>query len=90
MEELCRGFPQEFSDYINYCKALGFEEEPDYNYVRKMFKDLFDRLQYECDYVYDWNLSPEERDVQHNTVEVKQEPPPPPVEEKKKKKCEIF
>ena len=90
VEELCRGFPQEFSDYINYCKALGFEEEPDYNYVRKMFKDLFDRLQYECDYVYDWNLSPEERDVQHNTEEVKQEPPPPPVEEKKKKKCEIF
>ena len=90
VEELCEGFPQEFLDYINYCKALGFEEEPDYSYLRKMFRDLFDRQQYECDYAYDWNLSPEQREVPQSPAEVKQEQDTSKVESKKKKKCEIF
>jgi serine/threonine protein kinase len=90
VEELCQNFPQEFFDYINYCKALGFEEEPDYNYLRKMFRDLFDMLQYEWDFVYDWNLSPELRDVSKCIVEVKSEVETQKVESKKKKKCEIF
>ncbi len=39
---------------MKYCRELKFEEKPDYNYLRRMFKDLFNARGYEMDYVYDW------------------------------------
>ena len=59
-EALCRGFPVEFQTYLNYCKGLGFEERPDYGYLRRLFKELFMRENLEYDFAYDWvvkNLS---------------------------------
>lgn len=35
---LCKGFPIELSQYLNYCKHLKFEEKPDYLYLRGLFK----------------------------------------------------
>ena len=52
--ELCAGFPEEFGVYINYCKALRFEEDPDYLYLKKTLKDLFLRLGFEGDSSFDW------------------------------------
>jgi len=40
IEALTRGLPQEFSDYLNYCRKLRFDEKPDYAVLRKMFRDL--------------------------------------------------
>jgi casein kinase 1 len=54
VEELCKGFPEEFISYINYCKGLQFEDQPDYVYIRRLFKSLFDKLGYQSDYIYDW------------------------------------
>eukprot|EP00756_Hemistasia_phaeocysticola_P024856 Hpha_TRINITY_DN15975_c1_g4::TRINITY_DN15975_c1_g4_i1::g.71333::m.71333/K02218/CSNK1, CKI; casein kinase 1 len=53
-ESLCKGFPQEFVTYLNYCKSLRFEEEPDYNYLRRLFRDLYHREGHKTDYVFDW------------------------------------
>jgi len=39
---------------MSYCRALKFDEKPDYNAQRRKFKDLFNRMGYEYDYVYDW------------------------------------
>jgi hypothetical protein len=33
---------------------LKFEEKPDIGYLRKLFKDLFYRMGYEYDFVFDW------------------------------------
>lgn len=55
-EQLCHGFPVEFSTYLNLVKALDFEEEPKYSEYRHMFKALFDRLGYSYDNIYDWHL----------------------------------
>ena len=33
MCELCYNCPPEFEKYMNYCKNLKFEEDPDYNYL---------------------------------------------------------
>ncbi|CAG9324480.1 unnamed protein product [Blepharisma stoltei] len=55
-ETLCRNFPPEFTTYLNYCKALGFEDRPDYAYLRRLFKDLFLREQFEYDFIFDWVL----------------------------------
>jgi len=46
VEVLCRNFPAEFATYINYCRALRFEDRPDYAYCKRMFKDLFFRENY--------------------------------------------
>lgn len=54
IEALSRGFPEEFSQYLSYCRNLKFEEKPDYSYLRKLFKDLMYRSGYEYDYIYDW------------------------------------
>lgn len=54
IEALTKGYPEEFAIYMNYCRSLKFEEKPDIGYLRKLFKDLFYRMGYEYDFVFDW------------------------------------
>jgi|ERR1712216_1110359 len=53
-ETLCKGQPAEFVTYLNYCKSLQFEEEPDYNYLRRLFRDCYTGQGHKVDWVYDW------------------------------------
>ena len=43
-----------FTDYLIYCRNLRFDEKPDYQYCRKLFKDAIYRNGFEYDYMYDW------------------------------------
>mmetsp|Transcript_35298 Transcript_35298/g.49001 ORF Transcript_35298/g.49001 Transcript_35298/m.49001 type:complete len:321 (+) Transcript_35298:253-1215(+) len=54
IELLCKGFPQEFVSYFRICRSLGYEDKPDYNQLRKLFRDLFTREGFNWDYAYDW------------------------------------
>ena len=54
VESLCSGLPAEFATYLSYCKQLGFEDAPDYTYLKNLFRELFLREGYEYDYMYDW------------------------------------
>ena len=69
-EYLCRGFPNEFAIYLNYCRSLRFDDKPDYSYLRKLFRDLFVREGFQYDYVFDWS-------VQQRTEETKEAAPKP-------------
>ena len=40
---LCKGFPDEFRIYFEYCRALRFADKPDYSYLRRLLKDLAQR-----------------------------------------------
>lgn len=51
IEVLCQNFPSEFEIYLKYCRSLKFEERPDYTWLKRLFKNLFQKLE------YDWNLS---------------------------------
>lgn len=55
-EMLCRGFPPEFSLYLNYTRSLRFDDKPDYVYLRRLFRDLFVRDGFQYDYVFDWTM----------------------------------
>jgi len=37
LKKLCEGLPEEFIDYIKYCRNLEFEQEPNYDYLRNLF-----------------------------------------------------
>ena len=41
---LCQDLPNEFLDYIVYCKNLKFEENPDYEYLRNLFRKILMNL----------------------------------------------
>ncbi|PAA67467.1 hypothetical protein BOX15_Mlig014612g2 [Macrostomum lignano] len=56
VESLCKGFPAEFTMYLNYCRGLRFEEAPDYMYLRQLFRILFRTLNHQFDYTFDWTL----------------------------------
>ena len=56
VEVLCKGFPPEFAMYLNYCRGLGFEEGPDYMYLRQLFRILFRTLNHQYDYTFDWTM----------------------------------
>lgn len=55
-EQLCRGYPSEFRDYFAHCSAMGFEDRPDYRYLKRIFKDLFDHQGFVDDGLYDWDV----------------------------------
>jgi casein kinase 1 len=54
--ELCSGCPSEFEKYINYCKALRFDDRPDYGYLRRLFKGYMNPFATPVggDAPYDW------------------------------------
>jgi len=54
IDVLTKGMPTEFNVYLNYCRSMKFEEKPDIAYLRKLFKDLFYRMGYDYDFVFDW------------------------------------
>lgn len=61
IESLCKGFPAEFVTYLTYCRNLKFDEKPDYSFLKGLFKELFVKSGFECDYVYDWNILAQEK-----------------------------
>eukprot|EP00796_Vickermania_ingenoplastis_P009311 gene9311-6550_t len=38
LESLCEGLPSAFLTYMNYCRNLEFPQEPDYEYLRELFR----------------------------------------------------
>ncbi|XP_036353708.2 casein kinase I-like [Ochotona princeps] len=56
VEVLCEGYPSVFATYINYCRGLQFEETPDYQYLRKLFRNHLESLNDPSDYIFDWSV----------------------------------
>ncbi|KAL3867404.1 hypothetical protein ACJMK2_044607 [Sinanodonta woodiana] len=54
IEVLCENFPEELSKYLQYVRRLDFFETPDYDYLRKLFTDLMEKMSYEKDGEFDW------------------------------------
>jgi casein kinase 1 len=47
---------EEFSIYLNYVRKLGFEETPDYDFLRELFSKVMFTNNDVDDGVFDWNL----------------------------------
>ncbi|OHT14408.1 Casein kinase I isoform delta-like protein [Tritrichomonas foetus] len=55
-KELCQNIPEEFLQFLLSVKALEFNEEPDYNMYKSMFRKLFIKKGYVFDEKYDWTI----------------------------------
>ncbi|KAL5527161.1 hypothetical protein ACEPAG_5952 [Sanghuangporus baumii] len=65
-ERLCEGYPgaEELIKMLHHVKSLGYTDEPDYAYLKGLFKDRFEKEGFELDYDYDWlHIVEEERDI---------------------------
>lgn len=47
---------EEFAIYMNYVRKLGFEESPDYDFLRELFSKMLKTTGEQDDGVYDWML----------------------------------
>jgi len=43
LEVLCKGYPSEFKEFMEYCRSLKFEEDPDYKLCIGMFEKCMKR-----------------------------------------------
>lgn len=46
----------EMAVYLNYCRGMRFDNQPDYSYLRNLFRGLFQREGFTYDFIFDWNL----------------------------------
>ena len=54
-EELCKGFPIIFQNFVYYVKNLDYLEEPDYDNLKNMFIGFINNeLNENFDFIYDW------------------------------------
>ena len=54
IEKLCDGFPVPFGTYLTYARRLGFEDTPDYEYLRELFTVVLRDVGDLEDGEYDW------------------------------------
>ena len=53
-EQLCKNFPDEFREYLEYCRNLEYTETPKYDKLKSKFYDLVIKRKENFDFVYDW------------------------------------
>jgi len=56
VEVLCKKYPTEFTTYLIHCRALRFDDKPDYSKLRLLFRNLFFRQGFAVDYRFDWTV----------------------------------
>ena len=59
-EDLCKGLPNEFQQYVEYTRNLGYEEDPNYDMLINLFNNVLTKNNFEMDYIYDWTSPIEE------------------------------
>jgi casein kinase I homolog HRR25 len=73
---LCKSLPKEFAIFIDYTRALRYNETPDYKYLRSLFSNLLDKEGHQYDNAFDWHavktspnniVSNEEKKIGHVT-----------------------
>ena len=56
-EKLCTELPQKFKEYLNYVKNLEFEQEPNYDFMRKLFLDVLYKNNFTNDLKFSWIIN---------------------------------
>jgi len=54
---ICRGLPKEMAIYLNYCENLKFDETPDYEALKKLFRNYLYSQKLDVNFKFDWQAS---------------------------------
>ena len=71
LEELCRGHPQEFKQFMDYCRALKFEQEPNYKTCVGFFETCMGRHNFDAkvfDYTWKQNRLAKDKEALKNSL----------------------
>jgi len=71
LDELCKGYPSEFKEYMEYCRKLGFEEDPDYRHIIGLLERCLTRHQLDAkllDYTWKQNRLTKDKEALKNSV----------------------
>jgi casein kinase 1/casein kinase I family protein HRR25 len=60
IEVLCKGFPSELRAFFDHVRALRFEDKPDYDFLKRIFRELFFRQGFAYDNAFDWDIIAEQ------------------------------
>lgn len=55
-KDLCKNLSWKFATYFDHIRSRDFDDNPQYFYLRKIFRDLFVRESFEYDRVFDWTI----------------------------------
>ena len=69
LTRLCKYLPEEIKNYMEYCKDLSFEQEPNYDYLRGLFKQILSKMQKINDNIFFWNKNKNE-DNKKNKIDL--------------------
>lgn len=56
LSQLCESTAPQFQEYMKYVRNLGFDQTPDYEYLRELMSDALKQSGLQEDGVYDWML----------------------------------
>lgn len=54
VETLCYGLPDQFVEYMQYVRRIKFDEKPNYDFCRGLFKDIAKEQGISYDFEFDW------------------------------------
>ena len=66
--ELCKGFPKDIENFLEYTKNLEYDERPDYKFLRKLFDNIMKKENFNYDYIYDWTTLEEKESRKNNRI----------------------
>ena len=62
-DELCKGLPSVFSEFLQYSRGMEFDEEPDYERLKNMFLHSYnDIYAFPHDDLFDWSIPSEKKE----------------------------
>jgi hypothetical protein len=53
--QLCKGFPNEFEQYVEYTRNLEYEQDPDYQFLKNLFNNIL-KEEKNLENGYDWDI----------------------------------
>lgn len=71
LDELCKGFPIEFKEFMEYCRSLKFEQDPDYKYIIDLFEKCMARHGFDpkvLDFTWKQNRLSKDKEMLKNSV----------------------
>lgn len=80
VDELCKGHPDEFKDFMLYCRKLSFTDDPDYKYILNLFEGCMKKNGWDSkvpDFIWNKNrLVMEKEALKQNLMKVISKPIP--------------